>query len=245
MSLLTLLIKDDNNFKQGYLHTIEKVPTPFHTLHIDHLGPFVRSKNNNYYILVIVDSFTKYVFIRPVKDTKTKNVLRVLDDIFYTFRVRNRIICDRGSCFTSNIFQGYCSDKNIKLILNAVASPRFNRLVERYNRTILSSLSTQTHNSDERLWDGYRGIVQWGVNHTLQKSISKTPAEVMLRVHMNYDFNSCLDEILEQTRSSLNDDKIRDEASASIEKHQTLQKACLLISCTSITGWCQCNLLSV
>lgn len=44
--------------RQGYLHPIEKVKIPFHTIHIDHLGPFNKSKKKNAYILAIIDAFT-------------------------------------------------------------------------------------------------------------------------------------------------------------------------------------------
>lgn len=50
----------------GYLHPTEKVAVPMHTLHVDHVGPFVKSKQKNSYIIVAVDSFTKYVFIKAV-----------------------------------------------------------------------------------------------------------------------------------------------------------------------------------
>lgn len=62
--------------KTGHLFPIEKVSIPFHTIHIDHLGPFVRSKNGNSYILTVVDGFTKYVFVRPVKILKQNQSLR-------------------------------------------------------------------------------------------------------------------------------------------------------------------------
>lgn len=45
--------------KQCKLNPIEKQPIPFHTIHIDHVGPFETSKSKNKFILVIVDDFTK------------------------------------------------------------------------------------------------------------------------------------------------------------------------------------------
>lgn len=66
--------KRSNNSREGLLHPIKKVEIPFHTLHIDHLGPFVRSKRGNTHILVVVDSFTKFV---PVRYTKTHGVIKV------------------------------------------------------------------------------------------------------------------------------------------------------------------------
>ncbi|CAG9137645.1 unnamed protein product [Plutella xylostella] len=47
----------------------------------------------------------------------------------------------------------YCYHKGIKHILNAVASPKSNGQVERYNRTILNSLKAQNLRHDERDWD--------------------------------------------------------------------------------------------
>lgn len=38
--------------RPGFLHPIEKVDNPFDTVHIDHVGPFVRSKRGNIYIYI-------------------------------------------------------------------------------------------------------------------------------------------------------------------------------------------------
>ncbi|CAB3232410.1 unnamed protein product [Arctia plantaginis] len=56
--------KKSSNTREGLLHPIPSANVPFHTLHIDHVGPFVRSKRGHTHILVIVDSFTKFVFIK-------------------------------------------------------------------------------------------------------------------------------------------------------------------------------------
>lgn len=39
--------KKNTNSREGLLHPINKLEIPFHTLHIDHLGPFVKSKRGN------------------------------------------------------------------------------------------------------------------------------------------------------------------------------------------------------
>jgi len=38
--------------RQGQLHAIDKVGVPFHTVHVDHLGPFMKGKLNNIYIFI-------------------------------------------------------------------------------------------------------------------------------------------------------------------------------------------------
>ncbi|CAG9138002.1 unnamed protein product [Plutella xylostella] len=216
--------KKTSTSKEGHLHTIEKKEIPFHTVHIDHLGPFVRSKRGNSYLLVLVDSFTKFTFVKPVRNTKTINVMRVLDDIFYTFRTPNRIISDRVACFTSHAFKRFCLDKGIKHVLNAVASPRSNGQVERYNRTILSSLTALNLNRDEKDWDDNTGKIQWGLNNTRQKTTGKTPSEIMFGTGMDAEIDPRRNEIREETRESDDLASVRQQVKDRIDEEQIKQK---------------------
>lgn len=210
--------------KEGFLHPIEKVEVPFHTLHVDHLGPFVRSKRGHSYLLVIVDSFTKFVFIKPVRNTKSLVTIKVLEDIFYTFRNPDRIISDRGTSFTSHVFKRFCKEKGIKHVLNAVASPRSNGQVERYNRTILNSLKAQNLNFDEKDWDDKVGRVQWGINNTCHKTIGRTPAEVMFGVNINSEINPSMNEIVNEVREQTDLQTIRENVKDRTDEEQEKQK---------------------
>lgn len=212
------------NTNEGLLHTIEKVEVPFHTLHIDHLGPFVRSKRGNSYLLVVVDAFTKFNFIRPVRNTKTQSTIRILEEIFYTFRNPDRIISDRGTSFTSYEFKHFCANKGIRHVLNAVASPRSNGQVERCNRTILSSLTAQNLNFDEKDWDDNVGKVQWGINNTPHKTTGRAPAEVLFGLKMNGEINPKLNEVLHETRQDIDLVSIRENVKDKIDEEQYKQK---------------------
>lgn len=57
-----LYMKGGKGPQAGYLHPIPKANVPFETLHMDHLGPFVKSKKGNTHLLVTVDGFSKFVF---------------------------------------------------------------------------------------------------------------------------------------------------------------------------------------
>lgn len=57
----------------GLLHPIEKRAIPFNTLHLDHQGPSVKSKNKNNQVLTMVNVFTKFCIL--VKDTMSKWVM--------------------------------------------------------------------------------------------------------------------------------------------------------------------------
>jgi transposase InsO family protein len=170
--------KEPTGKRPGFLHPIPKFDVPLHTLHVDHLGPFVLSTRKNAYLIVAIDGFTKFAFLKAVRNTKVGPVLKFLDEIFNMFGVVRRIICDRGSCFTSKHFVRYCATLNIKVNHNATATPRANGQAERYNRTILDSLATST--DDERRWGIGIKEIQWGLNTSVNKTTGKTPYELLM-----------------------------------------------------------------
>lgn len=64
--------------KDGFLQPIEKKEAPIHTYHVDHSGPMPSTSKNYKYLLVIIDAFTKYTWIYPVKTTKAEEAVRKL-----------------------------------------------------------------------------------------------------------------------------------------------------------------------
>lgn len=213
--------------RAGELHPIQKVEYPFHTLHIDHLGPFVRSKKKNSYLLIIVDAFTKYIQLVPVKSTKTVHSIKAMRQYFHTFSVPKRLISDRGTSVTSKRFHTFLDSLGVKHVMNAVATPRANGQVERYNRTVLSALTSTNHGKPDNVWDECISEIQWGLNNTINKGIGKTPSEALfgMRLVGTPDFMLQLniqDELGET--SSTNIETIRNEVSQHITQAQTKQK---------------------
>ncbi|KAG7297976.1 hypothetical protein JYU34_018736 [Plutella xylostella] len=209
---------------EGLLHPIHKVNKPFDTVHVDHLGPFVKSSKGNSYLIVLVDGFTKFCLLKPLRNLKSGPTIKALDDIFTTFGYPQRLISDQGTTFTCNEFKKYCMETHIKHILNAVASPRANGQVERYNRTVLDTLTAYTDKIGEKNWDTVLGKLQWGMNNTLNKGINKSPSEALFGVGFASRNDNIFSEILNETRQLENIDDIRERISTHIEKDQTLQK---------------------
>ena len=206
--------------RQGSLHPIPKVPVPFHTIHLDHLGPFIKTKSGNTQLLVVVDAFTKYVLLYPVKSTKTKFVIKSLRDMIKFFGAPHRIICDRGKAFTSDAFQALCNELKIKLHFNAVAMPRGNGQVERYNRTILNSLATMGADSYDDRWDKNISNLQLGLNGTLNRAIGVCPSEALM------GFRVVSQRLLQPEEPAIVDvTDIRNQITARTIKDQAAQKS--------------------
>lgn len=100
-------------------------------------------------------------------------------DIFTSF-VNEKIIMlkyDQGSSFTSKYFKTFVASIEAGHVLNTVAIPRASWQIERYNRTILSSLFTVNHGLDERGWSAHISKLRWSLNNTVNKSTGRSPAE--------------------------------------------------------------------
>lgn len=216
--------KEPSGPREGMLHSIHKVDKPFDTVHTDHLGPFVKSSKGNSYLLVLVDAFTKYCLIKPLRNLKTNLTVRSLDEIFTTFSYPTRLISDQGSTFTSKDFEKYCKESHINHILNAVASPRANGQVERYNRTILDALTAYTDKIGEKCWDTVLGRVQWGMNNTLNKGIGKSPSEALFGITLTSQGDNLFADILSETRRIGDVSSVRNEISSHISNDQIAQK---------------------
>lgn len=182
--------KNKDGRKEGELYPIPKYAQPFHTLHIDHLGPFVTSINKNKYLLVIVDAFTKFVFISPVPNTDSVNVINELESISKIFGNTRRLISDAGSCFTSNNFKQYCIDKNIRLHTIATGMPRSNGQAERFNKTILESMRAMGASVSDDRWDECIKALQQALNTTFHKTIKAVPSEVFFGYRLRTDSDS-------------------------------------------------------
>lgn len=133
--------------RTGYLHHIPKVATVFHTIHMDHLGLFIKSKRGNTYILGVIDEFSKFIIIRAVRNTKSKTTIKVLEDIVGCPKI---IISDQGTSFTSKELKNFVNSIGIKHVYNAVSTPRANGQIEINNRTILNSLGSMNHDLAEK-----------------------------------------------------------------------------------------------
>lgn len=220
--------KSSGGKKPGYLHPINKIDIPFDTIHIDHVGPFVRSGRGNMHILVIIDAFTRYVYLKPVRNTKSSISIRALKEYFGIFGVPRRLVSDRGTSFTSSSFKKFMSDKGIKHILNAVATPRANGQVERYNKVIVDALTAKLIGKPDNKWDDQLPDIQWGMNNTINKGINRTPSEALFGFRPTGQSES---RILAELRNNYDDtvsnskrSEIRQEINAHVDACQRKQK---------------------
>lgn len=138
--LICLFNNDSSNPREGNLQITDSPSFPYEIIHVDHFGPLKASSNGSKYILIIVDAFTRFINLFPVKTTSSKETIKNLSYVFSDRGNPSILISDRGTTFTSLEFSNFINSRNIKHSLIAVAAPWANVLVERINRFLKSSL---------------------------------------------------------------------------------------------------------
>lgn len=125
---------------------------PFQMLYIDLLGPYPRSKLGNTFILIILDHFSKFVILKPLRNATTAEIIKCLEkDVFHLFGVPETILSDNGKQFVSKVMSDLCSTYGIKQLFTAIYSPQANAS-ERVNRSILAAIRAYIK-TDHRSWD--------------------------------------------------------------------------------------------
>ena len=204
------------------LHSIPKVPVPFHTIHIDHMGPLPSILSKRKHVLVIVDAFTKFVKIYPVNSTSTKEVICAMTKYFEYYSRPVRIVSDRGSCFTSAEFRSFVDGLNIAHVKTATCAPQANGQVERVNRIIKNMLGKITDPINNGDWSRKIKDVEMAINNTKQSSTGLSPCEVLWGVKQRGNVVDYILEHIENLNKMESPDlaAIRNEAHVNIKKSQ-------------------------
>lgn len=176
--------KKPSGARQSVLHPINKVPAPIHTLHVDTSGKLSGSRNVKEYVIVIIDAFTKYCYLTPVKDLTAKSACNALRSFVALFGAPVRIVADQGTSFTGKEFQDLCKEWSIEFHEIASGVSRANGQVERF-MSVLTNCFTIAENHERRSWKAALGEIQLSLNCTVSRSTGKSPLQLLMGCNRN------------------------------------------------------------
>lgn len=181
--LVCIETKTHSGPKQGLLHPIAKNPIPFHTIHLDCTGPFSSSSDGYKYILIVIDGFTKFCILKPLKTLNGAEMAGTLRDTISMFGTPTLVITDRGTNFNTNQIKSLFSEWQVNHHMIATGTPRSNGQVERYVLTIINMLSAECRNKSD--WPSGLWKVQQSINTTVQKSTGFAPLRLLIGRNAN------------------------------------------------------------
>ncbi|GFW92667.1 hypothetical protein TNCV_519831 [Trichonephila clavipes] len=201
----------------------EKESIPLNTYHVDFIGPLPSTNKSYQHIFTVVDAFTKFTWLYPVKTVSAESALEKLKQQQKTFGNPIKIISDRDSAFTSKLFNDYCDEENIQHLQIATGVPRGNGQVERIHRTLIPVL-TKLSLDDSTKWHKYVDRLQRILNSTICRSTKWTPFELLVGTKMrNKEDILIKDLLLEEMAKELLEQRefLRNDAKKNIETLQS------------------------
>ena len=144
------------------------VERSFQHLYIDLLGPYPRSKRGNTTLLIALDQFSKFVFLKPLRQANSVNIVEYLE---------SEVFSDNGVQFVSKIFADLMSKYGVRHICTASHAPQANAS-ERVNRSILSAIRSYLK-EDQREWDNNISQIACALRNSVHSSTKHSPYAVV------------------------------------------------------------------
>lgn len=165
-----------NHTTLGEMGRPKQCSRPFQMISIDFVGPLPSSRKQNAYLLVVVCCFSKYCMAFPMRRATADGVIKHLEDsVFLVHGVPQTIFLDNGSQFISKQLDGFFKKYKIpNIFFTPKYTPQVNT-VERYNKTIMTCISTFIEN-DHRSWDVNLAKIQFAMNNSVNEATGYTPS---------------------------------------------------------------------
>jgi transposase InsO family protein len=128
-------------------------------------------------LLVVIDKFSKWIEARPITSIMSEQAVLFFTDIVHRFGVRNCIITDNGTQFTSKKFMDFCDNHHIRVLWSAIAHPKINGQVERANDMVLQGLKPRIFdklNKHGKKWAAELPSVLWSLRTMLSQATGFT-----------------------------------------------------------------------
>jgi transposase InsO family protein len=127
------------------------------------LKEFPKSEKGNQYLLVVVDVFTRFVFLKALKDKKAETIASVLVDIFCLAGFPKIIQSDNGKEFVNSVIRKICRASHIDHRLITPYNPQANGLAERWVQTTSQAIY-KLLDGNVKSWDVFVPSIQYFTN---------------------------------------------------------------------------------
>lgn len=171
-------LKQTSGATQVQLHPITKPTVPFEVIHMDITGKLGTS-NNQEYVIVTIDAYTKYVLLRHTNDKSQHSSLAALKQVIHLFGAPRKIIVDGGREFLGE-YKSYCDRFGIEIHAISPGISRANGQVERVMATLTNGL-IMIKNYETPEWHTALESLQLALNCTIHRTTGTVPLTLLTR----------------------------------------------------------------
>jgi hypothetical protein len=159
----------------GLMQFIEIPEQPFERIQIDIMGPFTRSSNGNKYVVTAVDYLTKWMEAKALREISAETVAKfIIEQIVLRSGLPRIIQTDRGTNFTSDLFQEMTKMLGIRHNISTAYHPQSQGVVERSHATLTDCLAMYV-GSDQKDWDRMISHCVFAINTSVNETTKYSP----------------------------------------------------------------------
>ena len=136
-----------------------------------------RSLNNNRYLLVVQDYFTKWPEAIPLPDQTANRITRELTKLFAIYGQPEILHSDQGRNFESAILSQTLQAFGVQKSRTTAYHPQGDGMVERFNRSLLQLLRSYVDRQDD--WEYYLPLVLYAYRTAVHSSTGASPFLLM------------------------------------------------------------------
>ena len=170
--------KPNQTISKAQLQPIPAFDEPFSRILIDCVGPLPRTKSGNEYLLTIMCTSTRFPEVIPLRNIKTKSVVKALIKFFTFIGLPKSVQSDQGSNFMSGIFQQVMYELGIKQYRSFAYHTESQRALERFHQTLKNMITSYCFGT-EKDWDEGIILLLFAVRESVQESLGFSPFELV------------------------------------------------------------------
>jgi hypothetical protein len=160
------------------MHQARVVTRPLEVF-VDFVGPMLGTRAGNQAIFVILEGFSKYVAMYPVKRITSKVVVDIwLKHYFPASGMPKILVSDNAAVFTSRLFYNTCFSWGVRHVTTSPYYPLASH-VERFHRNLKVALNIY-HNAQHDRWDENLHSLQMAFNTAWYETTGAPPASLFL-----------------------------------------------------------------
>jgi len=141
---------------------------PFQKVFIDLTGPLPTTKSGNRFLLGIIDGFSKWAELVPLKNGTAEEIADAIMNNWIA-GAPETLHSDRGRNFMSELMKKMCTDFGIKKTKSSPYYPKGNSVIERLFKTTKDHMYC-VHRESREEWDK----TLWKVKLSLRQSFNKS-----------------------------------------------------------------------
>ena len=173
------LMKGVRGLPYGDLNSIKYPRFAWEFIGMDIAGSLNVTPRKNRYIIVVIDYYTRYIEMAPLKNMKSQTIADFfVNNIVVRYGAVKTVLTDLGRSFKSDFIEDVFKLVNSKHVCSTAYHPQTNGLCERVIQTVRSMLS---HYVNERFddWDLLLNKLAFAYNSTKQSTTGESPYKLL------------------------------------------------------------------